>query len=564
MPSSHIPAPFRSALNPTPRPPVVPLAVKTLTSFYQICTKIQVVYQVQYPETVSAVLERVSDVVTLNFDELWKPLQCLQLRGFFDQLLVLVIGPLVLVLLTPIVALILNACRSHPEAQPALLHHSSSLGAQVGPSLLGLPATHRGGRSSIAPESNVMRLKCAVRPALLRALPWTLTILFLAYPMVSSHAFLAFNCQAFDGEPFGPWQERTVLPEGAELHYLIADYNIRCYTESRSGERTYSPEYMRIRILASLAILFYSIGIPFASAALLFTCRRELQSGRPLSALSRGLQFIYKDYQPPMYFWEIFIMMQKLLLVGMFSLVQQGSLMQAAVGTTASIGFLVLHMGARPFAAGVDNILGTATNFCLTMLLFAVVLLKVAVLREEVSDYLTSELFDRFSIDTSVLTALLLLFIFFSLGLTVVFMGMRAATADIARTVRGKADGKALRPGLGRGMLWNLFISHIWGSAQDQAATIKRQLQILMPDARVFLDVRRSQHQTALFSRAMPEVCWWRVAGGRFGGNWRSGEVHWRLTGCAHLLEQALLHIYELHARGACMLHRAEAHRAGS
>ena len=38
-------------------------------------------------------------------------------------------------------------------------------------------------------------------------------------------------------------------------------------------------------------------------------------------------------------------------------------------------------------------------------------------------------------------------------------------------------------------MTWNLFLSHIWSSAQDQAATIKRQLQLLVPDASIFLDV---------------------------------------------------------------------------
>ena len=44
------------------------------------------------PARVAGILEKISDLVTLNFDELWKPLQCLQLRGFYDQLMVLVVG----------------------------------------------------------------------------------------------------------------------------------------------------------------------------------------------------------------------------------------------------------------------------------------------------------------------------------------------------------------------------------------------------------------------------------------------------------------------------------------
>ena len=188
-------------------------------------TKIQVVYQVKYPDRVAAILEQISDLVTLNFDELWKPLQCIQLRGFHDQLLVLVLGPIVLVLLTPILTFILNLCR------PRLQTDSSA------------------------------------RLALLEALPFALTILFLAYPTVSSHAFLAFNCEPFDGKPTGPWHERTV---GAQHHYLIADYGIRCWTESDSGEVTFSSEYRRIRSFAIAAIFAYPIGVPTVFAVLLF------------------------------------------------------------------------------------------------------------------------------------------------------------------------------------------------------------------------------------------------------------------------------------------------------
>ena len=75
-----------------------------MASFYQIATKIAVVYQVQFPERVAAVLKSISDLVTLNIDELWRPLQCLQLRGFYYQLLVLMLVPLVLVLIIPFAA----------------------------------------------------------------------------------------------------------------------------------------------------------------------------------------------------------------------------------------------------------------------------------------------------------------------------------------------------------------------------------------------------------------------------------------------------------------------------
>ena len=36
---------------------------------------------------------------------------------------------------------------------------------------------------------------------------------------------------------------------------------------------------------------------------------------------------------------------------------------------------------------------------------------------------------------------------------------------------------------------WHLFLSHVWSSGQDQCATIKRQLTLLLPTSSIFLDV---------------------------------------------------------------------------
>ena len=36
---------------------------------------------------------------------------------------------------------------------------------------------------------------------------------------------------------------------------------------------------------------------------------------------------------------------------------------------------------------------------------------------------------------------------------------------------------------------YHLFLSHVWSSGQDQMATVKRELQLLLHGVRVFLDV---------------------------------------------------------------------------
>ena len=61
-----------------------------------------------------------------------------------------------------------------------------------------------------------------------------------------------------------------------------------------------------------------------------------------------------------------------------------------------------------------------------------------------------------------------------------------AAREPIIRLVDTKASPKLTLEGKQK---WHLFLSHIWGTGQDQCATIKRQLLAYMPGLAVFLDV---------------------------------------------------------------------------
>ena len=129
--------------------------IKLLASFYQIATKIPVVYLVKFPDRVDAVLKSISDLVTLNFDELWSSLQCLQLRGFYNQLLVLMVVPMAVVLIIPFAAAAVIMCRRRHYQHESL-----------------------------------------ARRILLESLPLALIVLFLAYPTVSSYAqtYIAQTC----------------------------------------------------------------------------------------------------------------------------------------------------------------------------------------------------------------------------------------------------------------------------------------------------------------------------------------------------------------------------------
>ena len=185
------------------------------------------------PASVSALL-KVFDVLNLSIDALGLPLSCLQLGSFFDQLLFLVLLPCVL-------GLLVLAC-------------------------------------STAAEVFTKRKTASLKAGLIRALPYLLYILFFAFPLVSSRAFQAFDCEEFD--------------DGSR--FLRVDYSLDCN----------DAEHGLVVSLAWVAIALYPIGIPLLYLALLLSARKAILTEQP-TALSHSLTFLHQDYAPSMFWWEM-------------------------------------------------------------------------------------------------------------------------------------------------------------------------------------------------------------------------------------------------------------------
>ena len=81
----------------------------------------------------------------------------------------------------------------------------------------------------------------------------------------------------------------------------------------------------------------------------------------------------------------------------------------------------------------------------------------------------------------------------FNLVLAVLFVGVSIFWLWSMRKMRSlrllELGGELPHCDLEQGMRFHLFLSHVWTSGQDQVAVIKRQLQLLLPGIRVFLDV---------------------------------------------------------------------------
>ena len=121
------------------------------------------------------------------------------------------------------------------------------------------------------------RQRCSLSSALLNAAPAALRLLFLCYPIVSAVAFKAFVCYDFTG--------------GA---YLIADVSIVCGSE----------EHAAAKRLACVAIALYPVGNMLLVGALLVRARAAIIE-RMETKLSVALAFLWAEFSPSFYFWEV-------------------------------------------------------------------------------------------------------------------------------------------------------------------------------------------------------------------------------------------------------------------
>ena len=187
------------------------------------------------PATVAALLDSFEGI-NLDIDAFGLPLACLQIGTFYNRLLFVVFAPCVL-------ALLIVAWCTAGEA------HASTPGLTL------------------------------LRGGLMRALPYLLGLVFLAFPMVSSLAFQVFVCEEFeDGTRF-----------------LKVDYRVDCNVGDKYGS---------VVSLAWFAILLYPIAMPLACLLLLLKARTAIMTEEP-TLLSRKLAFLHQDYVPSMFWWEV-------------------------------------------------------------------------------------------------------------------------------------------------------------------------------------------------------------------------------------------------------------------
>jgi len=393
-----------------------------------IATQVGKVYEVQLPAQVTTILSRFAVTVSFGFNGLNSILECLDLRGYVASLAVYSAMPLLLAGLILLVTL----CRM------------------------------------------TWTTTCTMAKLVELAAPPMLKLAFLAYPLVTQHAFEAFSCFEFTN---GAW--------------LKADVLIECYT----------PDHDEAKALAWAAIIVYPIGLLMLNGGLLFAARRAIRCNDP-TTLSCATAFLHRDYDKDFFWWELVEMLRRFVLVGLLVLAQ-GSIMQIIMGTLLAAAFLLFQVQASPYVVLADDFLASACSFALV----AVFVLSYAfksyelVGLPEIESKMSIEQSDYYIINQSrlafVMVACILGTLLLSLALfavQVVAEGRRLrreVRARMARRLRYLADDREVMVRrLPADYEFHLFLSHVWGTGEDSEIA---HFHLHMPFLSVSLSLSKEQ-----------------------------------------------------------------------
>jgi hypothetical protein len=231
-----------------------------------IATKVENIYETTLPAEVRQILNAFELTITFGLTGSKDALTCMGLTGFLSQLSFWMITPIVLVIAVFIASLASLLCVRFHKISDELQ------GLSLAERLVRLVRTVRSERGAFS--------KCLLRSAL----PVVVRVLFFIYPLVTNVAFEAFSCYDFKHDRFS---------------VLIADVSVTC---TMDGVAT--AEWRHVQVLAILTIVMYPVGLLVITGAVLFHERRAIRARRS-TLLSEAVRFLYDEYEPWAYFWEV-------------------------------------------------------------------------------------------------------------------------------------------------------------------------------------------------------------------------------------------------------------------
>ena len=307
------------------------------------------------------------------------------------------------------------------------------------------------------------------------AVPVDLFVAFLLCPTVSKGIFDTWDCTKYE-------------LDGADVRtFLNADLQIVC------GGNDYPEEYNTITTIAYFFLLLWPIGMPLIFFLVLFPNREALRQRRS-TRMVQATAFLHKEYDPTFYWWEIVTLAQRLVLTGWVLLIPvENEIWRFFFGLLTVFGYLSLLQFVQPYKRKGLNTLAIAAQFSLVCIFLGGAFIKLSS-----GDGVDSATHDGAAAsdandanDDNVLTivGIMVAFNFSVLVMFVTLAAIQFTTSSVLPSVRLVASGQVPELKLDASHRYHLFLSHVWSSGQDQMATVKRELQLLLYGVSVFLDV---------------------------------------------------------------------------
>jgi predicted outer membrane repeat protein len=331
---------------------------------------------------------------------------------------------------------------------------------------------------------DLVRLKWRGEPVLhpfrglLKTLPLVLFVSFSFCPTVSTSIFQAWSCDEFvdDSE------------KGTSRQYLRDGLSVRC-TDAFYKDETHS----RLTFTATFLVSLWPVAFPLIYIKLLLSCRKDIITNHT-TALVSATSFLHREYSTPYFWWETIFLIQRLVLVGFIQMIPERSVtrsfgfMRILGGLTISMVYCMLLCALKPFKRRDLDLLSICSQFALVCVFLGATLLRLfqdiemGPGREWAVGVLGFESEDE-------IVAVMLVFNLSALLIAAVGIVIQSFFDHDLPTLRLMETREVPDLAVAQGLKWHTFVSHIWSSGQDQSALIKRQLALLMPTIRVFLDV---------------------------------------------------------------------------
>ena len=106
--------------------------------------------------------------------------------------------------------------------------------------------------------------------------------------------------------------------------------------------------------------------------------RRAIIDEKP-TRLSRALEFLYKEYLPEFFWWEIMEMFRRFVLVGILVMFRPGSLEQLVLGSSFCLVYLTVQLQIGPYRNRSDQFLAGCTSSLITLFFMCCILFKFAI-----------------------------------------------------------------------------------------------------------------------------------------------------------------------------------------